>query len=118
MTEEEYDNAESLLAKDMGIVCTPNEDNLTDVIIENIIIFLLQQQYDIVRIIIIIIILIWEHIFGFQTFNGFTQVIDWIVKTYNNPKLFIAENGIYEKPNVDDSLKKIEYHRVSQRHIA
>lgn len=56
MFEKEYDDAGSLLAKDMKIVCTQNEGKWTEVIIKNvIIIILLQQQYDIVCIIIIIL---------------------------------------------------------------
>jgi len=47
-----------------------------------------------------------------DTFKGFTQVVDWLVEKLDNPKLFVAENGIYEKQNVDESEKKIEYHRV------
>ncbi|XP_060850736.1 lactase/phlorizin hydrolase-like [Rhopalosiphum padi] len=46
-----------------------------------------------------------------DTFKGFTQVVDWFVENVNNPKLFVAENGIFEKLNVDESEKKIQYHR-------
>eukprot|EP00102_Acyrthosiphon_pisum_P022812 XP_016660022.1 PREDICTED: lactase-phlorizin hydrolase [Acyrthosiphon pisum] len=46
-----------------------------------------------------------------DTFKGFTQVVEWFVKNLDNPKLFVTENGIYEKPNVDESEKKIKYHR-------
>jgi len=46
-----------------------------------------------------------------DTFKGFTQVVDWIVEQLGNPKLFVSENGISEKPNVDESEKKIKYHR-------
>jgi hypothetical protein len=35
------------------------------------------------------------------------------VENVDNPKLFVAENGIFEKLNVDESEKKIQYHRVS-----
>lgn len=51
--------------------------------------------------------------FNFQTFKGFTQVVDWLVENLDNPKLFVTENGIFEKPNVDESKKKIKYHHVS-----
>jgi len=40
-------------------------------------------------------------------------VVDWFMENLNNPILFVTENGIYEKPNVDESEKKIKYHRVS-----
>ncbi|XP_060867458.1 lactase/phlorizin hydrolase-like [Metopolophium dirhodum] len=46
-----------------------------------------------------------------DTFKGFTQVVDWLVENLDNPKLFITENGISEKPNEDESEKKIKYHR-------
>jgi beta-glucosidase/6-phospho-beta-glucosidase/beta-galactosidase len=46
-----------------------------------------------------------------DTFRGFTQVVDWFMENLNNPILFVTENGIYEKPNVDESEKKIKYHR-------
>ncbi|XP_022169352.1 lactase-phlorizin hydrolase-like [Myzus persicae] len=46
-----------------------------------------------------------------DTFKGFTQVVDWLVENLDNPKLFVTENGIFEKPNVDESEKKIKYHR-------
>lgn len=40
-------------------------------------------------------------------------MVDWLVENLDNPKLFVTENGIYEDPNVDESEKKIKYHRVS-----
>lgn len=40
-------------------------------------------------------------------------MVDWLVENVDNPKLFVTENGIYEQPNVDESEKKIKYHRVS-----
>jgi len=40
-------------------------------------------------------------------------VVNWLVDHVKNPKLFVAENGISEKPNEDGSALKIEYHHVS-----
>ncbi|XP_027837389.2 lactase/phlorizin hydrolase-like [Aphis gossypii] len=75
MTAIEYENETYLLNKDLGLVSTPNSENLND------------------------------------TFRGFTQVVDWLVENLDNPKLFVSENGIFEKPNVDQSDLKIKYHR-------
>ncbi|XP_026804450.1 lactase-phlorizin hydrolase-like [Rhopalosiphum maidis] len=46
-----------------------------------------------------------------DTFQGFTNVVDWLKKNLNKPELFIAENGIYDAPNKENNELKIEYHR-------
>ncbi|XP_025206928.1 lactase-phlorizin hydrolase-like [Melanaphis sacchari] len=74
MTEKDYLNETYLLNRDLGVVSTPNSNNMED------------------------------------SFRGFTDVINWFVEHLDNPKLFVAENGIFEKPNEDESEKKIKYH--------
>jgi beta-glucosidase/6-phospho-beta-glucosidase/beta-galactosidase len=46
-----------------------------------------------------------------KTFEGFTQVINWLVDNLEKPKLFVTENGVYENPGVDESENKVKYHR-------
>lgn len=74
MTEAEYKEEGAVLNKDLGVILSPNSDNIK------------------------------------ETFDGFTQVVKWLVDNVKNPKLFIAENGIAEKANEDSSALKIEYH--------
>ncbi|KAL4121990.1 hypothetical protein QTP88_014405 [Uroleucon formosanum] len=73
MTDNEYNQENYLINKDMSAVMIPVELN--------------------------------------DTFRGFTQVVDWLVKNLSKPKLFVTENGIYELPGKDESEKKINYHR-------
>lgn len=102
MTEADFKEEVCLLNKDLGVILSPNSENLKEVIYIHIIKIFGSVQYTIMKL-----------NFNFQTFEGFTQVVNWLVDHVKNPKLFVAENGISEKPNEDGSALKIEYHHVS-----
>ncbi|KAE9532071.1 hypothetical protein AGLY_010273 [Aphis glycines] len=45
-----------------------------------------------------------------EVYEGFLNILKWIKKEMNNPKIFIGENGFPEEEGIDDSEKKIAYH--------
>lgn len=43
---------------------------------------------------------------------GFKKLLNWIKNTYNNPMVYVTENG-YCEPEVKYDRRRVEYHRVS-----
>lgn len=47
-----------------------------------------------------------------KVYDGFLNCLRWTKENMNNPKIIIGENGFPEDENVDNSEKKVAYHRV------
>lgn len=47
---------------------------------------------------------------------GFRKLLNWIKKTYNNPLVYITENGYVDAGTLKD-YKRIEYHKVQKINI-
>jgi lactase-phlorizin hydrolase len=43
---------------------------------------------------------------------GFRKLLNWIKKEYNNPPVFVTENGVSDKAEFNDTLR-IYYYTVS-----
>lgn len=43
---------------------------------------------------------------------GLRKVVNWVSKTYNNPEIFITENGVSDEGGIEDE-QRINFYRVT-----